>query len=260
MIVQEIIQAIEDFAPLAYQESYDNAGLLIGSPQQEITSALLTIDVTPEVIDEAVTVGANCIIAHHPFIFSGLKHVRGENDVERCVVKAIQYDIAIYAAHTNLDSVFYGVNYKIAQKLNLQQLHILQPTENNSHIGNGMIGCLEKSMPVRDFLEQVKQTFSCKFLKTSPLCNHVISRVSLCGGSGSFLIEQAKKQKADVFLTADVKYHDFFSAENQIIIVDFGHYESEQFTKDIFYEILNKKFPTFALHFSKITTNPINYI
>jgi len=258
MILQELTTAIEEFAPLAYQENYDNAGLLVGSPVQEITAALLTIDVTPEVIDEAIAIGANCIIAHHPLIFSGLKHLRGENDVERCVIKAIQYNIAIYAAHTNLDSVFYGVNHKIAQKLNLQNAQLLQITNENA--GSGMIGNLEKPVPVSEFLEQVKQLFDCKVIKTSPLCKSAISRVAVCGGSGSFLIEQAKNQNADIFLTGDVKYHDFFRAENQIIIADLGHYETEQFTKEIFYEIVNKKFPTFALNFSQVITNPINYI
>lgn len=260
MLLHDIITAIEEFAPLAYQESYDNAGLLTGQSEQEITAALLTIDVTPEVIDEAIAIGANCIISHHPLIFSGLKQVRGETDVERCVIKAIQHNIAIYAAHTNLDSVFFGVNHKIAQKLNVQQLQILQPIENNTNVGSGMIGNLERPLPVREFLEQVKQIFGCKIVKTSPLCKSTISRVALCGGSGSFLIEQAKKQNADIFLTADIKYHDFFNTENQIIIADLGHYETEQFTKDIFYEILNKKFPTFALNFSLVTTNPITYI
>ena len=258
MTLQELTTAIEEYAPLAYQESYDNAGLLVGQPQQEITAALLTIDVTPEVIDEAITLGANCIISHHPLIFSGLKHLRGENDVERCVIKAIQYNIAIYAAHTNLDAAFYGVNHKIAQKLHLHNVQLLQTIDENA--GSGMIGDLEKPPPVCDFLEFVKQTFNCAIIKTSPLCKSTISRVAVCGGSGSFLIEQAKNQNADIFLTGDIKYHDFFRAENQIIIADFGHYESEQFTKEIFYEILNKKFPTFALNFSKVTTNPITYI
>ncbi|MDR0940601.1 MAG: Nif3-like dinuclear metal center hexameric protein [Bacteroidales bacterium] len=260
MILHEIITAIEEFAPLSYQESYDNAGLILGNPQQEITAALLTIDVTPAVINEAIAIGANCIISHHPLIFSGLKHLRGETDVERCVIKAIQHNIAIYAAHTNLDVVFCGVNHKIAQKLNLQHLQILQPTENNPNVGSGMIGNLAKPVPVLDFLEQVKQIFGCKVVKTSALCKSTISRIALCGGSGSFLIQQAKQQHADIFLTADIKYHDFFNAENQIIIADLGHYETEQFTKDIFYEILNKKFPTFALNFSLVTTNPITYI
>lgn len=260
MILQNIINALEEFAPLAYQESYDNSGLLTGHFNQEITAALLTIDVTPEVIDEAIAIGANCIISHHPLIFSGLKHVRGENYVERCVIKAIQNNIAIYAAHTNFDSVFEGVNHKIAQKLHIQQLQILQPSEHTSNVGSGMIGNLEKPVSINDFLENLKQTFNCKVLKTSPLCKETISRVAFCGGSGSFLIQEAKKQKADIFLSADIKYHDFFSAENQIIIVDLGHYETEQFTKDIFYEIINKKFPTFALNFSQITTNPITYI
>ena len=258
MTLQELTTAIEEYAPLAYQESYDNAGLLVGQPQQKITSALLTIDVTPEVIDEAIALGANCIISHHPLIFSGLKHLRGENNVERCVIKAIQHNIAIYAAHTNLDAVFCGVNHKIAQKLRMHNVQLLQTIDENA--GSGMIGDLEKPLPVRDFLEFVKQTFNCTIIKTSPLCKSTISRVAVCGGSGSFLIEQAKTQNADIFLTGDIKYHDFFRAENQIIIADFGHYESEQFTKEIFYEILNKKFPTFALNFSKVTTNPITYI
>ncbi|MDR2963325.1 MAG: Nif3-like dinuclear metal center hexameric protein [Bacteroidales bacterium] len=258
MKLHELITAIEEYAPLAYQESYDNAGLLVGNAEQEISSALLTIDVTPAVIEEAIVLGANCIVAHHPLIFSGLKHLRGETDVERCVEQAIRQNIAIYAAHTNIDAARYGVNYKIAQKLELCDVQFLQVIDEAR--GNGMIGNLPKAVPLREFLEEVKRIFHCEIIRTSPLCKLEIMRVAVCGGSGSFLIHEAKKQGADIFLTGDVKYHDFFYAENQIVIADIGHYESEQFTKDIFYEIINKKFPTFALNFSQVTTNPIRFI
>jgi len=363
MIVKDIISIIENFAPLSYQESYDNAGLIIGNENQSISSALLTIDVTEDVIDEAIQIGANIIISHHPLIFSGLKKINGKNDIERCIFKAIKNNIAIYAAHTNLDATIHGVNAKICEKIGLKDCKILNPKSNflyrieifvptnfaeklasamfeagagnignydscsfisdgkgsfkanenaqpfvgtigeihkeneskievicpknklysvvaaiqhthpyeepvidiiplentYSQVGSGMIGDLTEEVGIETFLLQIKEIFTCSIRYTKSKKTK-IKKVALCGGAGSFLISDAKRAGADIFLTGDVKYHDFFLSDNELIIADIGHYESEQYTKEIFYEIISKKFPKFALHFSKVITNPINYL
>lgn len=269
MIIKEIISSIEEVAPLTYQESYDNAGLILGRSNQNVTSALLTIDITEEVIDEAISLGASLIISHHPLIFNGIKKINEKNEIERCIVKAIKNSIALYAAHTNIDSVFNGVNSKICEKLGLKNCQILSPKSNfnkennfleNANVGSGMIGDLEKDIELDIFLKIVKQTFNCGVIKYNTSEKTSVFKVAVCGGAGSFLIAEAKNAQADIFLTGDVKYHDFFLPDNKMVIADIGHYESEQYTKEIFYEIINKKFPKFALHFSKVITNPINYL
>jgi len=360
----EIISVIESFAPLAYQEAYDNAGLLLGSENMEIKKALITIDVTEEVINEAINVKANLIISHHPVIFNEIKKITGKTYTERIIIKAIKDNMAIYAAHTNLDNVMEGVNYKICQKLDLDNLRILSPVkgelrkivtfvpldhadkvrlaifnagagqignyeqcsynlegfgtfkgseETNPYAGEkgklhiekeirietifpkaiqqkvvsamiaahpyeevaydiypldnsyanagmGMIGELEKDTNELTFLKKIKSVFDIKTLKHTKLRNKNIKKVAVCGGSGSFLIKDAISVDADIFITGDIKYHQFFDAYDNILIADVGHYESEQFTKEIFYELLKKKLPKFALHLSKVKTNPINYL
>ena len=364
MVIQEIITHLESFAPLAYQESYDNSGLLVGHPLQQINKALLTIDVTEAVIDEAIEHGCGLIIAHHPIIFKGMKRLNGYNEVERCLIKAIKNDIAIYAAHTNLDSVFGGVNSKICEKLELQNCKILAPIPQflkklvtfvpvadaekvrtaifeagAGHIGNydscsyningqgtfrgndktnpyvgeknqlhfeeevrietifpkhiqskviqallqahpyeevaydiyplendyqqagiGMIGELAEAMDEISFLKKLKAIFGCEVVKHTQLLGKPIRKVAVCGGAGSSYLSKAIAQKADIFVSGDFKYHQFFDAEKQIVIADIGHYESEQFTKEVFYELLTKKFPKFAVHLSAINTNPVSYL
>ena len=364
MKLSEIISVIESFAPLAYQEAYDNAGLLLGSENMEIKKALITIDVTEEVINEAINVKANLIISHHPVIFNEIKKITGKTYTERIIIKAIRDNMAIYAAHTNLDNVMEGVNYKICQKLDLDNLRILSPVkgelrkivtfvpldhadkvrlaifnagagqignyeqcsynlegfgtfkgseETNPYAGEkgklhiekeirietifpkaiqqkvvsamiaahpyeevaydiypldnsyanagmGMIGELEKDTNELTFLKKIKSVFDIKTLKHTKLRNKNIKKVAVCGGSGSFLIKDAISADADIFITGDIKYHQFFDAYDNILIADVGHYESEQFTKEIFYELLKKKLPKFALHLSKVKTNPINYL
>ncbi|HBX50489.1 MAG: Nif3-like dinuclear metal center hexameric protein [Bacteroidetes bacterium RIFOXYA12_FULL_35_11] len=364
MKIKEITKLFESVAPLSYQESYDNCGLQIGNPDAEIKAVLLTIDVTEEVVDEAISIGANLIIAHHPLIFAPLKKITGANYVERSILKAIKNDIAIYAAHTNFDSITGGVNSKICEKLELKNCSILSPVSGelkklvffvpvdyaqkvreaiftagagqignydmcsfniegngtfragagaepftgkigmlhseaetrvetifpkaiqgavlnallHSHpyeevaydiypldnkykkIGMGMIGKLEQETDTRVFLEKLKNVFLIKSLKHSAIHKKTINKIAVCGGSGSFLIKQAISANADIFITGDVKYHNFFDAENKIIIVDAGHFETEQFTKEIFYDLLIKNFNTFAVHFSEKNINPINYL
>ncbi len=361
--LKEITNYFEKLAPLSLQESYDNAGLIVGDANAEISSVLISLDVTEEVVDEAINKKAQLIVAHHPIIFSGLKKITGKNYVERTIIKAIKNDIAIYAAHTNIDSVSGGVNSKICDKLQLENCKILQPgsgqlkklvtfipleysdkvrdavfaagagtignydscgftaegngsfrgDENsdpfvggkgkihnekevrfetifpaylqtkviqallNSHpyeevaydiyslenkfdkIGMGMIGSFTTPKSEKDFLVQLKNTFNTGVIKHTALKNKEVNKVAVCGGSGSFLLKQAIAAGADFFVSGDFKYHEFFDAENKIVIADIGHFESEQFTKELFYELLTKKFPKFALHLSEANTNPVFY-
>ncbi len=363
MIISEITNYIESTAPLAIQESYDNAGLITGNRNWEATGALLTIDVTEAVIDEAIRKGANLVIAHHPIVFSGLKKITGKNYVERTLIKAIKNDIAIYAAHTNLDNAANGVNHKIAEQLGLVNCQVLQPATGllkklvtyipaehakkvqeavfaagaghignydncgfstdgfgtfrgnddanpfvgekgvihsekeirfetvfqawlqkkvidallSSHpyeevafdifplensfdgIGSGIIGSLKEPVDETIFLSKLKSVFNTGVIKHTALLGKLVEKVAVCGGSGSFLLNNAIAAGAAFFVSADFKYHQFFDAENKIVIADVGHFESEQFTKELFYELLTKKFPKFAVHFTEVNTNPVFY-
>ncbi|MEM7298719.1 MAG: Nif3-like dinuclear metal center hexameric protein [Bacteroidota bacterium] len=364
MKVKEIVNFLEQWAPPSLQESYDNSGLLLGEKEDEINSALITLDITEAVVDEAVSSGNNLIIAHHPFIFKGLKKIGNSHWIDRCIRKAIQHEIAIYAIHTNLDNVHTGVNKKIADKIGLLNSSILQPkpstlskltvfvpTENkeallaalynagaghvgnydhcsfqlegtgtfrgneqsnptigaagkdeevsetrieviipkhslalvlhtmktihpyeevayylqelmneNQEIGSGMIGYLPKPMNTKDFFTHLKSSMNLDTIRHTDLVKESIERVALCGGSGSFLLGKAIRAKADVFITADFKYHDFFEANGELIIADIGHYESEVFTKDLLHDALTENFTKFAFRLSKVDTNPIKYL
>jgi dinuclear metal center YbgI/SA1388 family protein len=364
MKIKEIIAHIESIAPLAYQEAYDNSGMICGNPDAEAKSALVTLDCTEEVLDEAIALGCNLIVAHHPIVFSGLKKITGKNYVERVLIKAIKNDITIYAAHTNLDNVHNGVNAQIAKKLGLSNTRILSPRSGqlrklitfcpidkaeevrkaifaagaghignydecsfnaegfgtfragdnadpyvgekgkehrekelkiesiyslanesaivaallaahpyeevaydiiplaNTHkmIGSGMVGELDMEIDEMTFLKNLKKLMQTDCVRHTKITGKRVKKVAVCGGSGSFLLNEAIGSGAEVFVTADFKYHQFFDADNKIVIADIGHYESEQFTKQLFYDLLTKKFPIFAVHLSKINTNPINYI
>lgn len=363
MKLHTIISAIEEIAPLSFQESYDNSGLITGNSQQDITGALLTIDATETVVDEAIERKANLIIAHHPIVFGGMKSLTGKNYIERTVIKAIKNDIAIYAAHTNLDNITGGVNSKICEKLRLKNCKILVPQQNalyklvtfvpladaqkvrlaifeagagvigdydqcsynlngqgtfragdntNPHVGNkgelhfedesrvetifpkhltseilaalfaahpyeevaydiyplkntyplagsGMIGETETPIEESAFLDKLQQAFNQPIIRHTPFLGKPVHKVAVCGGSGSFLLKNAIAAQADVFISGDFKYHQFFDAEQKILIADIGHYESEQFTKEVLYALLSKKFPNFALHLSEVTTNPVQW-
>ena len=364
MNVKSICELIEEVAPLSLQESYDNAGLLVGDSQMEINSVLICIDVVEEVIDEAIRKNCNLIVSHHPLIFSGLKRLTSQNEVQRCVAKAIKNDIAIYAAHTNLDNVLKGVSGKMAEKIGLLNVRILQPKQNGllklityvprlhsygvrqalfeagagqignydscsfnadgtgtfkanekaqpfvgkidelhsepetrievilpdylknqvleallkrhpyeepaydfiplrnawNQVGAGVLGELEEPEDELGFLNRIKEIFHNPTIKYTNLLGKKIKRVALCGGSGSSFLPDALKAKADIYISGDFKYHEFFDAQRRILIADIGHFESEQFTKDIFYEIITKKMPTFAVQISDSKTNPINYL
>ena len=251
---------MEHWAPLKYQEGYDNAGLIVGDPGMEVKGVLIALDSTEDVVEEAIKKGVNLIIAHHPIVFSGLKKINGSNYVERTVIKAIKNDIAIYACHTNLDSVMDGVNSKISDFLGLQNRTILSVKKGEENVGFGMIGELETPLSELQFLKLVKKKFKATSLRYTALLEKPVVKVAVCGGSGSFLLADAIKSGADVFVTSDFKYHQFFDADNKIVIVDIGHFEGEICTQELIYDYLSEKFITFDSHFSKVNTNPINYL
>ena len=240
MRISEAVKEIETFAPLHLQESYDNSGYMCGNPEDEITGILLAIDITEQGIDEAIDKGCNLIVSHHPLIFKGIKNLTPTNYINRCLIKAISNNIAIYAAHTNIDSVSNGVSMTMAKKLNLQNTTALFPKDEQGN-GLGLIGELPQSLPTLEFLKITKQLFNCQIVKHSSICKQNIKTVALCGGSGAEFIERAINANADIYITGDIKHHDWFRAEERIVIADIGHYESEQYTKELFYSILTKK-------------------
>ena len=364
MIVQDVINHLEELSPLAYAEDFDNVGLLVGDQDTPITGILVTLDTLETVVDEAIENNCNLIISFHPIIFKGLKKVTGRSYVERVIIKAIKYDIAIFSMHTALDNALQGVNDMICRQIGLVNRQILIPQsgtikklttyapkkeadklrealfnvgagnignyndcsfntegigtfngnknsnpsvgqkgnihfeeeiqisvtfakhleskilqtlfkthsyeevayqvvtlENkNQHIGMGMIGELVKPMEEISFLKHLKQKMNTECIRHSILLGKTIKRVAILGGSGSFAIEAAIGKKADVFITADLKYHDFFKAEKDIILADIGHYESEQYTKSLLVTFLTKKITNFAIILSKTNTNPVNYL
>lgn len=262
MKVKEIAQLIEAQAPLCYQESYDNCGMQVGDPEMVISGILITLDVTEEVIDEAIHKGCNLIVSHHPLIFRGQKKICGRNYVERCIIKAIKQDIAIYASHTSLDKAAHGVSAKMAEKIQLKIESSLETEKiNGEEIGLGVVGTLNEAVDAQTFLSLLKEKFNVGCVRYTAIpTGKMIKRVALCGGSAAEFIENAIQAQADVYITADVKYHQFFDVEGRIIVADIGHFESEQFTKEIFFEIISKNNPKFALHISESKTNPINYL
>lgn len=262
MKIKEVSDFLEELAPLHYQESYDNCGLIIGDKNVEVKGVLIALDCTEAVIEEAIETGSNLVIAHHPIVFEGLKKINGSTYVERTVIKAIKNDIAIYAIHTNLDNIHNGVSGKIASKLNLKNCRILSPKIelNTDLVGSGILGELEEAMDSEKFLMMLKRKMNTNCIRHTVLVKKKIKKVALCGGSGSSLLQNAILLKADIFITADFKYHEFFDAEDHLVIADIGHYESEQFTKDLIYDLLIKNFTKFAVRLSKVNTNPINYL
>jgi len=364
MKLKEITAFLEDLAPLAYQEDYDNSGLIVGQPDMDITSALISLDCIEPVVDEAIAKGCNLIISHHPIVFKGLKKFNQKTYVERVVMKAIKNDIALYAIHTNFDHVLTGVNSILCKKLGIKNATILSPkvgilkklvtfcplshadgvrkalfeagageigkysecsyntdgfgtfkagegsnpfvgeagiqhkenevkietiypaplegivvqsllrahpyeevaydlyplTNSFKEVGAGMIGELEKEMEEIDFLRFAKGQLNAKVVRHTSLRGKKVKKVAVCGGAGSFLLSKAIAAGADVLVTADYKYHEFFDADSKIIIADVGHFESEQFTQQLLFDVIQKKFANFALHLTEVNTNPINYL
>ncbi len=261
MIIKEIIEYLESLAPLSLQESYDNSGLIVGNRYATVSGVLICLDSTEAVVKEALTKGCNLIIAHHPIIFRGLKTIQGNNYVERVVIEAIKNDIAIYAMHTNLDNIYLkGVNSKICDRLELVNTQILSPKNaDNDQIGAGMIGRLSNPMDTISFLDLVKNRMQASIIRHTKGFNQPIQKVAVCGGSGSFLLYQAMAKGADAFISADFKYHEFFDADGKILIADIGHYESEQYTIQLLFDLITNKFTNFAPYCTETVTNPINY-
>lgn len=252
MKIKEIVCALERFAPLPLQESYDNAGLQVGLTEAEASGALLCLDVTEEVIQEAVDMGCNLIVAHHPLLFRGVKRVSDTTQVERCLRLAVKNDICIYAAHTNLDNAEDGVNYKMAEKLGLMDVVPLE--------GGGVLGYLMAEEDSLAFLQRVKDVFRVESLQHNELLRRPIQSVALCGGAGSFALDAAIEQEADAFLTGEMGYHQFFGHEQQIQIGVMGHFQSEQFTTEIFQQIIGECAPQLPVFVTGINTNPIQYL
>ena len=363
MKLKDLCSYLDSAVPLSFQEEYDNSGLQIGIPEKKISSALITLDITEEVIDEAVSRKCDIIISHHPLIFDGIKSITGRTYTEKIICKAVKHDIAIYSSHTNLDNFSNGVSRKMAEKLGLKEIRVLSPLKSsllklvvyvpeshlekvreaifgagagvignydqcgfaasgtgcfrgnentrpfigekgeihfekeirfetvlfshlkekvikalllvhpyeevaydifsleneNALIGSGCIGEFYDGMNEDNFLKLVSSTFGAKGVRYSRLSGKPVKTVALCGGSGASLINTAITLGADAFVTADIKYHNFFNAENRILLVDTGHFESEKFAAEILYDLIIKKFPKFAVRFSETNTNPINY-
>ena len=255
MKVKEVISVIEDFAPLSIQESWDNSGLVIGSPEQEVHGVLLGFDCTA---DEAVERGADMIVTHHPLIFGGIKKISPEDPVGLAVLKAAAAGIAVYAAHTTADKVLGGVSGAMARRLGLQDIHVLE--EEPGGYGLGAVGNLPEPMDGVGFIEYVKSRFGLKVARCSHVPEIPVSRVAMCGGSGGSLIESARKAGAQAYLCGDISYHHFFTTKD-FMVIDIGHFEGEVEIVEILFSLLRKNFPNFAVYTSVRleTSNPVYY-
>ena len=257
MKVKDIISVIEEFAPLFLQENWDNSGLCIGSPEDSVSSVLLGLDCTPELVDEAISCGADMIVTHHPLIFSGLKKISPEDKVGEAVIKAIKAGISIYAAHTSADKVIAGVSGAMAARLGLKDVAILD--EDGDGTGLGVVGNLPEAMAAEDVIRLVKDRFGLKAMRASRPVDGMIERIALCGGSGGSLIKAARRSGAQLYISGDISYHNFFT-EDGFMIMDIGHYESEIEIVDILFSLIKKNFPTFAVRITQnIYSNPIFY-
>lgn len=249
---------MEGFAPLAFQEDWDNSGFQVGSAESDITGVLVCLDVTEAVLDEAVEKGCNMVVSHHPLIFAPLKHLTGGSYVERCVARAIIDGIGIYSAHTSLDNAPGGVNHKIAELIGLQDVCFLAP-EASGESGSGIIGTLPSPVPADEFLDMLKRVFGVECLQHSVPVKPLVEKVALCGGAGSFLLGKAAKAGADCFITGDMSYHNFFGLEDGPLTIAMGHYQSEQYTIDLIADRLSEAFKDLRVVKTATCTNPIVY-
>lgn len=258
--VKDIAEVIESFAPKSLQESYDNAGLQVGDPEMVVSAVLLCLDVNEDVLKEASERECNLIVSHHPLIFRGIKQLTGSDMTQRLVIEALKNNIAVYSAHTNLDSVWHGVSHEIAGKLSVRDIQVLEPQPQNPNAGLGVVGDITP-LPKIEFLRKIKETFNVAALRySSQSPTLVVRRVAVCGGAGASLISSAIKAKADILVTGDVKYHDFTSYGNEIIIADIGHYESELCSRDILSRVIRENLPDLTLYFSDSESNPIKIL
>ena len=260
MTIKELTDVIEAFAPLSLQESYDNSGLIVGRPSDEVHKALLAVDVTDEVMDEAERDACDIIITHHPIIFHPLKRFNSANQVERCVERAIRKGIALYACHTNLDSTPEGMSWRLASMLGIEDLEVLQPSAAGEQSGFGVVGNIAEQMPTNEFLRKVMAVTGAEVIRHNDIATPNVSRVAVCTGSGAFLIGEARKAGAEVYVTADLKYNDFMTPDGALTVADIGHFESEYCAIELLFDILSKKFLTFAVRKSECSRNPINYL
>ena len=285
MKIKQVVDALEHYAPLPLQEGYDNAGLQVGLTEAvEMSGALLCLDVTEEVVEEAVQKGCNLIVSHHPLIFRKLARISDENYVQRTVRKAIKNDISIVSMHTNMDAATGGVNFKIAEKLGLENVRFFGGEKEVDGVkgGNGVIGEISdedilqaaeagklseevknhfaEGIAADDLVLLLRERFGVECVQCNQLLRRPIRKVSLCGGSGSFLLEDAIKAGADAFITGEMSYHEYFGHEQEIQICVIGHYQSEQFTSEIFRSIIQEQFPEAKCYISEINTNPIIYL
>ena len=256
MILQDVINIIESVAPLSYQESWDNSGLQVGDRNAEVHAALLTVDITESVVNEAIEKHCDLIISHHPLLFKGLKRITGSTPQERCVEMAIRNNIAIYSAHTSMDAYIDGVSGKIARKLGINLFQILSPNFNNPQTGLGVIGTLPQPMNSQEFIQLVQQVFNASIRYIEP-CREQIQKVAICGGAGAEFVHQAIAQQADIFITADMKYHEMQAAFGQIGVIDMDHWVSEHFTREIFEDLLKSHIRTYI---AETDTTPIKWI
>ena len=255
----DIQHILEDWSPISNAEDFDNVGLLVGDPNTIIKRALITLDTTLNILDEAIELNCNLIITFHPFLYKGYECLKSEEYIDEIIVKALKHNINIYAIHTNLDNNPKGVSFQIAKKLGLNNLDIMIKKEGKENIGMGMIGDLDREKTETDFLNFLKDKMEVSHLRHSNLSEKKIKRIGVLGGSGSFGIEEALNKNIDCYITADLKYHDFFKSNNKMLLVDIGHYESEKYTKELILNYLNKKIPKFACVIAKSRTNPVNY-
>lgn len=257
MTVKDIASVIEAFAPLPLQEDYDNAGLQVGNPEHQVNAVMLCLDVTADVLDEAVRRQCDMIVSHHPLIFRGLKSLTGADETQRIAMRALEAGVAIYSAHTNLDSTWNGVSHEMAHMLGVRDIEVLEPHAADPHAGLGVIGNIMPT-PKLEFLRRIKEKFNVRDLRYSSQSKAiVVKRVALCGGSGASLIRRAMAAGADLYVTGDVKYHDFASFGADIVIADIGHYESELCSMQIFSRIIREKYPDLVVYFSEDQTSPI---
>ena len=261
MKIRQVLSALEQFAPLPLQESWDNAGLQVGLTEAEVSGALLCLDVTEAVIDEAIAKGCNLVVSHHPLLFRGLKQISDANYVQRCVIKAIKHDIAVVSMHTNMDNARQGVNWKIAEKLDLRDVAFFaRKTVDDIEAGSGVIGTLPNPQAAADFIQTVKLCFAVECAQCNALLARPVSRVAICGGAGDFLLDEALAQGADAFITGEMHYHQYFDYEQRLQICVIGHYQSEQYTAEVFRDIIQRECPGVTTHIAQTNTNPILYI
>ena len=256
-----MLSALERFAPLPLQESWDNAGLQVGLTETEVSGALLCLDVNEKIVDEAIRKGCNLIVSHHPLLFRGLNTISDLTDVQRTVMKAIQQGIAVISMHTNMDNAKGGVNFRIAEKLGLNDVKFfVSKLVDGKEAGSGVIGSLSEAMAADDFVLAVKKAFGVECAMCNELLRRPIDKVAICGGAGDFLLDEALKAGADAFITCEMHYHQYFGYEQQIQICVIGHYQSEQYTAEVFQEIINEACPDVKTYIAETNTNPILYI